>query len=174
MVSLVDIGPSKGSVTLRGSEVGVNGLTAQHIVGVMMAFPEVRKIMANKSADLGILIAQAPNAIGIMIAAGTGKADDEATIDFANGLAVGEQYDLMSKIFELTFPNGLQSFLDGVKAALKAAGVPGWDLATKLPVLSSPVSEQGETSETAGTVPPGSSAPGASSLGEASTKETTT
>lgn len=163
MVSLVDIGPSVGSVELRGSTVEVNGLTAEHIVGVLISFPEVRKILASKEADLGILIAQAPLAISRMIAAGTGKPDDEPTIEFARTLGAGEQFEVMSKVFELTFPKGLQSFLDGVGAALKSVGAPGWDLATKLPAQSLPASKEDAPSETAGTAPPDNSAPGASS-----------
>jgi hypothetical protein len=153
MVSLVDIGPSKGTVDVRGQDVEVNGLTAEHIVGVLISFPEVRKILAQKEADLGVLIAQFPLAVAMIIAAGTGKADDKKTIEVASQLGAGEQYEILTKIVELTFPKGVQSFLDGVGAALKAAGVPGWDQATKLPVPLSPASEQGEQNETAGTAP---------------------
>jgi len=153
MVSLVDIGPSKAKVEVRGQDVDVNGLTASHIVGILMAFPEVRKVLAEREADLQTLIAQFPLAVSMIIAAGTGKADDEKTIEVAGQLGVGEQYDLVSKIFELTFPKGMQSFLDGVRAAMASAGVRGWDQATKLPEQSSPASEQGAQNETAGTAP---------------------
>lgn len=153
MVSLVDIGPSKGQVEVRGQMVDVNGLTAEHIVGILTAFPEVRKVLAEREADLQTLVSQFPTAVAMMIAAGTGHPEDEATISVASGLGVGEQYDLMSKIFELTFPKGVKSFLDGVRAAMDSAGVRGWDQATKLPAQSSPVSEQDEPSETAGTAP---------------------
>jgi hypothetical protein len=162
MVSLVDIGPSVGDVTLRGHKVDINGLTASHIVGVMQSFPEVRKVLAQKDADLGMLVSQFPLAAGMIMAAGTGKADDQATIDAAVALPVGEQYEVLKKCLELTFPNGVQSFLDGVEAALKLVGAPGWDQAMKSPAPSSPVSEQVEASETAGTVPQDSSKPGAS------------
>lgn len=163
MVSLVDIGPAIGSVAVRGHTVEVNGLTAAHIVGVLISFPEVRKILANKSADLSILIAQAPLAVSRMIAAGTGKADDEATIKAADALPVGEQYEIMKKVFEITFPKGLESLLEGVEAALKATGAPGWEAAMKSPALSNGASPQEETSGTAGTPPPGNSQPGANS-----------
>lgn len=160
MVSLVDIGPSKGVVELRGQSVDINGLTASHIVAILMQFPEVRKILAEKEADLGMLISQFPLAVGMIIAAGTGKEGDQATIDVAMALAVGEQYDILSKLMELTFPKGVKSFLDGVNAAMASAGVRGWDQATKLPVPSSPASKPDEPSETAGTAPPDSSAHG--------------
>jgi hypothetical protein len=162
MVSLVDIGPSKGQVEVRGQMVDVNGLTASHIVGILMAFPEVRKILAEKEADLQMLISQFPLAVGMMIAAGTGHADEEEHIAIAQQLGVGDQFDLMSKIFELTFPKGAKSFLDGVRAAMASAGVRGWDQAMKLPEQSSPASEQDDQSETAGTAPPANSAPGSS------------
>lgn len=168
MVSLVDIGPSKGSVTLRGQDVEVNGLTAVHIVGIMMQFPEVRKVFAEKAADLQLLISQAPLAVAMIIACGTGKEADAATIDVAQSLSVGEQYELLSKIVELTFPKGVKSFLDGVNAAMDSAGVRGWDQATKSPAQSSPALKQEDQNETAGTVPPGSSVPGSSSSEETS------
>jgi hypothetical protein len=162
MVSLVDIGPSKGEVEVRGQMVEVNGLTAAHIVELMMQFPEVRKILAEKEADLGMLITQFPLAVGMIIAAGTGKTGDKDTIDVAMWLSVGEQYDLLSKMMELTFPKGVKSFLDGVRGAMDSAGVRGWDQATKSPAPSSLASEQGDQNETAGTAPPDSSARGSS------------
>lgn len=153
MVSLVDIGPSKDKVELRGQTVEVNGLTAAHIVELMMQFPEVRKILAEREADLGMLISQFPLAVGMIIAAGTGKAGDQKTIDVAMTLGVGEQYEILEKMMVLTFPKGVKSFLDGVNAALVSAGARGWDQATKSPVPSSLASEQDEANGTAGTAP---------------------
>jgi hypothetical protein len=155
MVSLTDIGPSKGQVEVRGQMVDVNGLTAEHIVGILLAFPEVRKVLAEREADLQTLVAQFPVAVAMMIAAGTGHADETEHMDIASKLGVGEQYDLMKTIFELTFPKGLQSFLDGVRGAMDSAGVRGWDQATKSPAQSSPVSGQDDQSKIAGEAPHG-------------------
>lgn len=163
MVSLVDIGPSKGQVEVRGQQLDVNGLTVNHIIAILMEFPEVRKILAEKEADLQLLISQFPVAAGMIIAAGTGHEGEQAHIDVAMALGVGEQYEILAKIVELTFPKGVKSFLDGVNAAMASAGVRGWDQATKSPVPFSPASVQGEQSETASTARPDSSAPGASS-----------
>lgn len=153
MVSLIDIGPSKGTVDLRGQQLDVIGLTAKHLVGVMISFPEIRKILAEREADLGVLVAQFPLAVGMIIAAGTGHADEEDHIEIAQNLPVGEQFEILKKLMELSFPKGPQSFLDGVGAALRSAGVPGWDQATKLPEQSSPASEQDDEKRTAGTAP---------------------
>jgi hypothetical protein len=154
MVSLVDIGPSKGTVEVRGHDLDINGLTAEHIVGVLISFPEVRKVLAQREVDLGGLIAQFPNAVAMIIASATGHADEAAHIEAASKLTVGEQYDILTKVMELTFPKGLKSFLDGVQGALQQAGVPGWDQATNLPAQSNGVSKPEGPSETVGTVPP--------------------
>lgn len=160
MVSLVDIGPSVGLARLRGKDVEINGLSAAHIVGVLISFPEVRKILASKEFDLGVIIAQSPLAVSQMIAAGTGKADDKATIAFADTLSAGEQYEILKKIFELTFPNGLQSLLDAVGAAGLKLGVPGWEAAMKSQEPSSLASAPADENKTAGEAPPASSVPG--------------
>ena len=156
MVSLVDIGPAKATVEVRGQEVDVNGLTANHIIGILVSFPEVRKILAEREADLQLLISQSPAAVAQIIAAGTGHDGEQETIEVASKLAIGEQYDLLAKIVELTFPKGVKSFLDGVNAAMASAGVRGWDQATKLPGQSSPASEPADESKTASTAPPSS------------------
>lgn len=168
MVSLVDIGPSQASVELRGKTVELNGLTASHLVAIMISFPEVRKVLAEKEADLGMLITQFPIAVAMIIASGTGKDGDQDTIDFAETLSVGEQYEIVSKLMELTFPKGVKSFLDGVNAALRSAGVRGWDQAMKSPALSSQTLKPDEAKETAGTQHPDSSAPGPNSFTETS------
>lgn len=153
MVSLVDIGPAIGEVELRGKQVGIIGLSATHIIGILMSFPEVRKILASKDYDLGVIISQAPLAVAQMIAAGTGHADEKEHIAVAETLTAGEQYEVMTKIFELTFPKGLKSFLGGVEAVGKTLGVPGWEAATKLPEQSPPASATEGSSETASTAP---------------------
>lgn len=157
MVSLVDIGPAKGAVEVRGQQVEVNGLTAEHIVGILIAFPEVRKLLAQREADLGVLVSQFPHAVALIIAAGTGHADEAPHIEAASKLGVGEQYEILEKLVELTFPKGLKSFLDGVQSALSKSGVRGWDQATTSPAQSSDVSKQEGQSETAGTAPQDSS-----------------
>jgi hypothetical protein len=172
MVSLVDIGPAVDTVEVRGKVVEVNGLTASHIVGVLYSFPEVRKILAAQEADLGVIIAQAPLAIGRLIAAGTGKPDDAETIAVANGLGVGEQYEILTKVFGLTFPKGLESFLDGVGGALKQLGVPGWEAAMRSPVLSSSASPTDAANGNAGTAPPSNSEHGSNSSPDKPSSET--
>jgi hypothetical protein len=160
MVSLIDIAKVKlPPVPIRGAEVEVNGLTADHIAGIMYDFPEIRKLLSTQAADkdmLSSLLARLPEAAAMLIAAGTGKPGDKETIDFARTLGVGEQYDLLEAILKATFPRGVKSFLDGVQAAMEQSGAHGWAQDMKLPGLSSPASEPAAVKETAGTAPPSS------------------
>jgi hypothetical protein len=153
MVSLIDIGPSRGVVQLRGKDVETNGLTADHIAIILSAFPEIRKMMVLESVEgnvIASLISRIPEAAAVIIAAGVGHAGDAKFIEFAGSLSVGEQFDIIENIVEMTFPRGLKSFLDGVQALVNQSGARGWAADTKLPEQSNSVSNTEETSDSAG------------------------
>lgn len=168
MVSLVDIGPAKGTVTIRGQQMDVNGITAEDIVEIFLTFPEVRMLLSSPGGvDKGViasLLTRFPEAAGLILAAGTGvelsnreAAQAQATAARKN-LVIGEQYDVFSKIVELTFPRGPANFLEDVQGLLSRAGlaVPGWGPGTTSPAPSSDASKQDVQSETAGSQPQGS------------------
>lgn len=175
MVSLIDIANVQlKPIPLRGQDVEINGLTADHIAAIMFEFPDIRRIMST-GADGDVvtsLVARLPEAVAMIIAAGTGKAGDKPTIEFARTLGVGEQYDLLEGIIKATFPRGVKSFLDGVQAALEQSGVHGWAQVTSSPGQSSLASKPAEANETAGTVPQSNSAHGSNSSPETSTNDT--
>jgi len=154
MVSLIDIANVKyPTVPVRGADVDINGLTADHIAGVMFVFPEIRRIMTQDSPDKDVinsLIGRLPEAVAMIIAAGTGHPDDEAHIAVARDLGVGEQYALLEGILKATFPQGVKSFLDGVSALVNQSGARGWAAATKSPVQSNGASPPEEASQIAG------------------------
>jgi len=160
MVSLVDIANVKlPTVPVRGQDVDVNGLTADHIAAIMFEMPEIRKIMSMKVADHEIvvaLVARLPEAVALIIAAGTGHAGEKPHIDAARGLGIGEQYSLLEGILSATFPQGVKSFMDGVAALVNQSGARGWVPGMKSPEPSSGASPQAAQSETVGTVHPDS------------------
>lgn len=156
MVSLVDIGSMKDTVTIRGQEVDINGLTAEHIVGIFYRFPDIRKLLTQLSPDpdvVGSLISRFPEAVGCIIAAACGAPDDRNAIEVATKLSIGEQYMILEKIVPLTFPQGAQNFLDGIQRLLQQADGRGWVPVTKSPAPSNGASPPVEASETAGTPP---------------------
>jgi hypothetical protein len=138
MVSLLDIADQQKTVTIRGKDVAVFGISAQDIVYLFGKFPELRLLMSGKQADLTpeTLLKLAPGAVAAAIAAGTGSAGDEQAEAVAARLGLGEQLDLLAAIFELTFPQGVGPFvakLDALGLLKSADGASGWAQDTKSP-----------------------------------------
>jgi len=158
MVSLVDIGTLKDVVPLRGKDVEITGVSAKTIVQLLSNSDELRRVLAEKSLEVDMLrnlVEQAPLAVAQFIAAGTGKPDDAATIDFAyRELVAGETYDLLKGIAKLTFPRGVKSFIEELTALAQEGR--GWGAVTKSPVPSNAASGQDTTSTDAGPTPQGS------------------
>ena len=167
MVSLVDIANVKHKpVPIRGEDIDINGLTADHIAGVMFVFPEIRRIMSQDNPDREVitsLVARLPEAVAMIIAAGTGHSTEEEHIAAARTLGVGEQYALLEGILTATFPQGVKSFLDGVSALVNQSGAHGWAAAMKSPAQSNGASPPEGLKPTAGEAPQDSSAPGLNS-----------
>jgi hypothetical protein len=141
MVSLLDIADQQKTVTIRGKDVAVFGISAQDIVYLFGKFPELRLLMSGKQADLTpeTLLKLAPGAVAAAIAAGTGSAGDENAEAVAARLGLGEQLELLAAIFDLTFPQGVGPFvakLDALGLLKSADGASGWAQDTSSPGVS--------------------------------------
>lgn len=164
MVSLIDIGDMKAKVPLRGQDIEVNGITAEHLVVLFHAYPELRKVFTGQvDGDvISSLINQAPLAVAHIVALATGYEPEdgskfEKACAAARKLAVGEQFAILHKCAEITFPQGAKSFLDGVGAAVGLPpGALGWDQVTKSPAPSSVASAPEDKNAIAGAQPQGS------------------
>jgi len=156
MVSLIDIANSKTTVPLRGQDVEVTGLTADHIGTILSVFPEVRRLLTgNTDAEIiTSLISRMPEAVALMIAAGTcGDPLNDKFIAVARGLAIGEQFTVLEAIVKQTFPQTLKSFLDGVAALVNQSGARGWAPAMTSPEPSNVASPRDDQKQTAGEAP---------------------
>jgi hypothetical protein len=167
MVSLVDIGPIREKVTLRGTELEVKGLSADFIFQLLTRSTELRMLISQQKLDpdkIMELIDQAPTAVAECIACATGKQGDPETIAFAlTELGAGETADLLGPILRLTFPKGVKSFADGLtNLAQEATGGRGWGAATKSPAPSLGSSEPDTAQAKPGDIPPGNSSDGPS------------
>jgi hypothetical protein len=160
MVSLVD------TVSIRGKEIEISGITAAHIVGIFYKFPEVRMLLTQATPGEQVvqtLIVKFPEAVALLIASACGAPDDDKAIAIAGSLNIGEQYEILEKVAKLTFPQGIQNFLDGAQKLFgQANGGLGWAPGMTLPARSNDASQQDETKTDAGTAPPDNSAPGSS------------
>lgn len=164
MVSLIDIGPAKGTVVVRGQDVEVNGLTAEGIAKILLTFPEIRVLLTQEMPDTKSLVMSLfqrfPEAVALILAAATGAElnGDRAVLDkhlaVVGGLVVGEQFDIFMKMMELTFPRGVTNFLEGAQGLFRqASGGRGWAPGTTSLAQSSGASQQDAASETAGDQP---------------------
>lgn len=159
MVSLVDIGPSRGTAPLRGQAVDIRGLTAEHIVVMFQDFTDLRRLVTGNSDSevLLNLFNNFPIIVSRIIAMGCGAewgaSDFQAQVEGARNLTLGEQWELLVAIVKLTFPQGPKSFLDGVAALVAQADAPGWGRATTSRAPSNGASPPEETSAIAGDQP---------------------
>lgn len=175
MVSLVDIGPLTKDVPFRGNTIKVQGVPANALFHMLTQYPEMRKLLSGQFLEADLvqsLFALVPNVVADIIAAGLGNTGKTAEIEAASKLPLGEQYDLVYAIVDVTFPQGIASFVDGLSALARGVDARGWGQDTKSPVPSVSASRTATTSQTAGNEPPDNSAPGQSSLPESKQLET--
>lgn len=145
MPSLLDIGKLTRIVTIRGVDVEVRGLSGLTFLHLLDEFPELRKMMAqggSQEPDPAVLLQQAPGAVASAVASACGyvkgSPDWGKALEMVAELSLGEQMEILLKVWELTFPKGIQNFIDALeKLAKEVVGAPGWVQATKSPGPSS-------------------------------------
>jgi hypothetical protein len=133
MTSLLDIGPRTSVVTVQGKALEISGLSARGIFTLLDQFPEMRKLLSGSGVSISAedVLRQVPGAVASIIAHVTGEPTPEA-IAAAELLAFGDQVEIVKSAWDLTFPKGLQSFID----ALAAMGIltgSGWGQGTASP-----------------------------------------
>lgn len=167
MVSLLDIADVSASATIRGKEVEVRGILAEHLALLFHRFPELKKVWVGKSEQEGLmtLVNQFPMLVAEIIAIGCGAEPSDKEfqkhVAVASKLTIGEQIHVLQKIGEITFPLGLKSALDVVGAAM---GINveelGWGQDMKSRLQSRDASGQDVQNGTAGEAPRASSQAG--------------
>ncbi len=121
MVSLVDIIDVRKSVTIRGNAFEVEGINAEALGRLIVAYPELRMLFAGRAPDLSVqqVIALGPKIVASIIAAAIGKLGDEAEEAAAAKLTIGEQVTIFTAVAEVTFPDGFGPFV----AKLRSLGL---------------------------------------------------
>lgn len=124
-VSLVDLLPSlqrTEEVAIGEVVVDCHPITLTDIARLIADFPEVASLLDERNdspPDIPTLISTlAPKAIGMIIAAGTGHAGDEAEAVAAAQFPAAEQTKLLGAIVRLTSPAGLVPLVQEVTAIL--------------------------------------------------------
>jgi hypothetical protein len=136
MVSLVDIVPQRQTVQIAAGEIELRGLGLRQIAYLLTRFPELRKFMVEgaPAIDVDVMIADAPGAIGSIIAQAAGQPDAEDTI--ADALSLDDMMECLIAIRDLTMPNGISPFMDRIARLVSGASAapPGKAPATNMPL----------------------------------------
>ena len=123
MASLLDIAPLTETVSVRGTDIPVTGVSAKGIAHIMARFPEVREMMVGREVSVDRLIELGGDAVGAIIAAGTGNPGDPDHERIAAGLLLEEQADLLAAILRITLPRGVGPLVEKLTAMGGVLGV---------------------------------------------------
>jgi hypothetical protein len=113
MVSLIDIVPQTRTVRINGgSEVELRGLGVRQIAGLLLRFPELRKLFANgaPALDFEAVAIVAPDAIGNIIAEAARQPD--AADNIADAMSLDDCAECMAAVIDLTMPDGFGPFME--------------------------------------------------------------
>jgi hypothetical protein len=147
-LSLADIARAYEDVDIgAAARLRVYGISAKGLFSIFQQFPEVGQWFKGGKFDPKALIAQVPECIAGVIAAGCGYAGNAEMVQKAEDFAVEAQIDIMEAIFRLTFKNGFGPFVQRMVALSAQAESQnyGRGLATTLPQGSQTVSQPDTT-----------------------------
>ena len=137
MVGLVDIAPITSSVSIRGKDISITGVSARGIASLLARFPELRALMTGREVALEDLLKLGGDVIAAIIATGTGAPGDVDAEKAADNLTLEEQADLLGAIVELTMPRGLGPLVEKLsRLGLLAGGGASVMQATTSPLPS--------------------------------------
>lgn len=125
MASLLDIAPASATVNIRGTAVAVPGLGAAGIASLMRRFPSIKDLLTGKGLNLDMegLLGTGPEAVAAMIAAGCGMPGNEKAEEAAGALALGDQIEVLSKVLEVTLPDGPKNIEARLVEMLRRVGL---------------------------------------------------
>jgi len=118
MTDLLDIAPATAFdvVHITGNKrIKVRGLHGNDIATIAARFPDLVAQLAAAGDNVVVLISSLGVAIGPIIAAGCDQLGDEKQEAAAGRILFEDQIKLVKAIYDLTFPNGLSSFMETIK-----------------------------------------------------------
>lgn len=127
MSGILDIGPLTEEIPLSNTKkLTVYGLKVEDIFWLYNEFQEIKAYLDKRIGDLKPenLVKNSPKVIGAIIACGCGERAKPKTFASAAAVAakwsVGIQLLVVTKVFTLTFPQGVLQFVEDMRALEKA------------------------------------------------------
>ena len=137
MADLLDIVPATAveSVHVSTGRITVRGLTGPEVASVLGRFPHLLNLVRGFDAGMQALL-QFGQAIGPIIAIACGHPNDEKYEQAAAKFLAEDQLKLLNSIMQLSFPNGMVSFVNMVTTFVM--GTDGRDKPVKMRLKKSP------------------------------------
>lgn len=110
MTDIVNFVPLSATVEIRGNKIKVRGLELDEIGQLIYRFPKFREIKALNAAEI-IRLMDREIQSAVIAAANDHPGNDKAEKSFGN-LSLGERVKLVSKIIEMTMPDGIGPFVE--------------------------------------------------------------
>lgn len=122
MADLLDIAPSASTahVWIDGKPISVYGISFDALAFLAAKFPELKTLASGGFGDdiVSRLIQFCGRAVGPVIAAGCRHLGEEKYEEIGAHLIAEDQGKLLHAILGLTFPNGISSFIEVMKATM--------------------------------------------------------
>lgn len=114
MASLLDIVNLTETVKVRGVDLEVSGVSAGDLFRLITRFPEFKEMIGGNSSGITPekLVSLGSDVAATIIAMVTGSSGNLQAEAKAKQLSAGEQVEIVSVGFKLTFPRGIGPFVD--------------------------------------------------------------
>lgn len=120
-LSLLDLQPQTERVPIGDSFLAVYGVSVKGVFTLFTRFPECQQWFKGGKIDVKKLVAEAPDAVAAIIAAGCGEPGNPAAEENAEKMTVEVQLDVVEAIARLTFKNGFGPFVKRIVALSEQA-----------------------------------------------------
>ncbi|MEN6306092.1 MAG: hypothetical protein ABFD96_25425 [Armatimonadia bacterium] len=124
MVGLLDIAPVAETVSIRGSDIAVNGLSLTDIRDLLVTFPDAPALFAD-GVNAAALLAAAPDLVAAAICLATGYKATKDEREAVKRLPAGDQVKLVNAIVKLSAPDGIGPFVELIVSLGNGAGSNG-------------------------------------------------
>lgn len=121
--SLLDLAGVGRTVSVRGLEIPVTGISAKGLAVLFGRFPQLVDAVTGAGLDLSSLADLGPDVLAAVIAAGTGHPGDAKAEAVAASLSLSDQLSLVEAIGQETFAGDPQNFMARLERLAAGAGV---------------------------------------------------
>lgn len=121
--SLLDLAGVGRTVSVRGLDVPVTGISAKGLAVLFGRFPQLVDAVTGAGLDLSSLADLGPDVLAAVIAAGTGHPGDAKAEAVAASLSMSDQLTLIEEISAETFAGNPGNFMQRLEKLAAGVGV---------------------------------------------------